>query len=97
MSARVARTFYLVVNIVKSALLLLAPAAKKVVGERCRVAVLRGVGGLGGSDDGLGTAVGKGLEGCACKSREMDCGLHVHHLGDGRDPSFGRVELEMNC
>jgi hypothetical protein len=26
--------------------------------------------------------VGEGLEGCACKSREMYCGLHVHHLGD---------------
>jgi hypothetical protein len=38
--------------------------------------------------------VGEGLEGCACKSREVDCGLHVHHLGDGRDPSFGRVKLE---
>jgi len=69
-------------NIVELALLLLAPAAKEVVGEGCGVAVLRGVGGLGGGDDGLGTAVGEGLEGCACKSREMYCGLHVHHLGD---------------
>jgi hypothetical protein len=59
MSARVTRTLYLVVNIVKSALLLLAPAAKKVVGERSRVGVLRGVGGLGGCDDGLRTAVGE--------------------------------------
>jgi hypothetical protein len=83
MSARMARTLYLMVNIVESALLLLAPAAKKVIGERCCVGVLRGVGSLGGCDDGLSTAVGKRLEGCACKSREMYCGLHVHHLDDG--------------
>ena len=77
-----ARALYLVVNIVKYALLRLAPATEKVVGERSSVGVLGGVGGLGSSDDCLGTAVGEGLEGCACKSRKMYRGLHVHHLGD---------------
>jgi hypothetical protein len=58
-----ARTLYLVVNIVESVLLRLAPAAKEVVGDGSSVCVLGGVGGLGGSDDCLGTAVGEGLEG----------------------------------